>query len=95
MVVEKKLSELPNITAKGSIPNRRVDLLVYSQDGKPLVLIECKASKITQSAVRQVLAYNVFVGAKAVVLVNEIQEFCVIGGRQYPALPQWRDLHEL
>ena len=54
-------------------PRRRIDLLCYTP-GKngliPLLLVECKAEKIDESASAQALGYNGFVGAPFVCLVN-------------------------
>lgn len=54
-------------------PNRRYDVLVYGNcqgEIKPLLLIECKAEKVTQEAVQQALGYNHEVGAPFVAAVG-------------------------
>ncbi|NGX31872.1 MAG: hypothetical protein K940chlam8_01257 [Chlamydiae bacterium] len=60
------------------LPNRRVDILCYFQkEGVyyPLVLIECKAVKIDQTSLDQVMGYNVFVKAPYVAVVSDKQIF--------------------
>ncbi|RAU83505.1 restriction endonuclease subunit R [Pontibacter arcticus] len=57
---------------------KRTDLCVYNSDGKPHVLIECKAAHvaITQDVVKQVSVYNQSLQAKYVVITNGLQHFC-------------------
>src|SRR3989344_3720493 len=67
LAVEKDLASLPHRQIlRESNPNRRLDLLCFTP-GKtglvPLLLIECKAGQILDSAERQVLGYNDTVGA--------------------------------
>ncbi len=57
---------------------KRTDLCVYNQFGKPHLLVECKAAHvpITQDVVKQVSVYNQTVQAKYVVITNGLQHFC-------------------
>jgi hypothetical protein len=57
---------------------KRTDLCVYNQEGKPHLLIECKAAHvpITQEVVKQVSVYNQTLQAKYVVITNGMQHFC-------------------
>lgn len=89
MVIEKKISELPHIQVRHKLPNRRLDLLIYSPQGEPLLLIECKAGALNDRAVRQVLAYNAYIGAKAVALVNGLEEIWVTGDESFSAIPPY------
>jgi len=63
LVVEKPLRELPHL-AGVSVPDRRLDLLCYATGVHsfyplyPLLLIECKASPLTESALDQLIGYN-------------------------------------
>lgn len=52
-------------------PKRRSDILVYSGDLKPLLLIECKATPLNSAAYRQVIGYNYYVKAPLLALVNQ------------------------
>lgn len=93
MAIEKKLSELPGIQAKGALPNRRCDLLIYSNSGKPLLLVECKAGLLGQKAVVQLLGYNKLIGAPFVALVSDKEVICTTDGRQYlDAIPAYEEL---
>ena len=54
-------------------PNRRYDVLVYGKCRgalKPLLLIECKAERVTRDAVQQALGYNHEIGAPFVAAVG-------------------------
>ena len=57
---------------------KRTDLCVYNQSGKPHLLVECKAAyvPITQDVVKQVSVYNQTLQAKYVVITNGMQHYC-------------------
>ena len=57
---------------------RRFDLVVYNAEGKPLILIECKAPtvKLDQKTFDQVSAYNLKVKAPYLAITNGINTFC-------------------
>ncbi len=57
---------------------KRTDLCVYNSDGKPHLLIECKAAHIpiTQEVVKQVSVYNQALQARYVVITNGLQHYC-------------------
>lgn len=62
---------------------RRFDLLCYAKakEGlRPLLLVECKADKIDDSAARQAWGYNSLIGAPFL---------CLVGGREIRTL--WLD----
>ena len=74
IVVEKKLSLLPHLEVGLSLPERRVDILAYTQEEgalKPLILIECKCISLTEKALFQVKGYNDFIQASYVAIANE------------------------
>jgi len=56
----------------------RADIVLYATDGKPNMIVECKASnvKITQEAFNQIAKYNFKLKVKYLVLTNGIQHFC-------------------
>ncbi|MBN1116273.1 MAG: type I restriction enzyme HsdR N-terminal domain-containing protein [Bacteroidales bacterium] len=56
---------------------KRYDVLVYSKQGTPLVLIECKAPsvKITQKVFEQILAYNITIKAPHLIVSNGLSHF--------------------
>jgi hypothetical protein len=74
LVVEKELKMLPHLQQyPHPLPQRRIDILSYSRDVRPLLLIECKGETLTQDALDQAVAYNSFVQAFYVAVVNEHQ----------------------
>ena len=56
----------------------RADIVLYATDGKPNMIVECKAPdvKITQDAFNQIAKYNFKLKVKYLVLTNGIQHFC-------------------
>jgi Type I restriction enzyme R protein N terminus (HSDR_N) len=80
IVIEKALSQLPHLTTSSlSLPNRRVDILVYTNiegDGLiPLLLIECKAVPLNHKTLQQVAGYNHYIGAPFICVANADQLF--------------------
>jgi len=57
---------------------KRTDLCVYNNMGKPHLLVECKAAhiSITQEVVKQVSVYNQSLQAPFVVITNGLQHYC-------------------
>lgn len=57
---------------------KRSDILVYNREGKPFMLIECKAShiKIEQKVFVQASVYNKSIKARYIVISNGMQHFC-------------------
>lgn len=68
--VELNLACLPN-SPQRKCPQRRADIIVFTNDIKPLILIECKATPLTQISIRQVVGYNLFVQAPYLALANQ------------------------
>lgn len=58
--------------------SRRYDALIYDRKGKPLLLIECKAPKVSvnQAVFDQVGAYNQTIKAKYILVTNGLKHFC-------------------
>lgn len=56
----------------------RADLVVYSKQGKPYLLIECKAPSvaISEDTLLQVFEYNKVLGAGYVMVSNGRNSFC-------------------
>ena len=56
----------------------RADIVLYTTEGKPNMIVECKAPnvKITQDAFNQIAKYNFKLKVKYLVLTNGIQHFC-------------------
>ena len=56
----------------------RADIVLYTTDGKPNVIVECKAPniKITQDSFNQIAKYNFKLKVKYLVVTNGMQHFC-------------------
>ncbi len=57
---------------------KRSDILILDNEGKNLMLVECKTfkGKITQSALDQVTIYNKEIRAKYILLTNGMNHYC-------------------
>ena len=57
---------------------KRLDVLVYNKEGKPYLMVECKAPevKITQAAFDQIARYNMVFKVKYLVVTNGLNHFC-------------------
>lgn len=75
--IEKALRHLPHIQANVTMPARRADILCFAKgihpqlDIYPLLLVECKAVKITDKVIDQVVGYNHYVQAFFVCVANK------------------------
>jgi hypothetical protein len=69
ITVEKDLNQLPHLKDKKTKNQRRADIICFEHNIHPLyelfplLLIECKAEKLNQSHIDQVIGYNYFVQA--------------------------------
>ena len=56
---------------------KRSDILVFNSDGKPEILVECKAPKvkITQDTFDQIARYNLKLKANFLILTNGLEHF--------------------
>ena len=56
----------------------RADIVLYTADGKPNVIVECKSPKvkITQDAFNQIAKYNFKLKVDFLVVTNGLQHFC-------------------
>jgi type I site-specific restriction endonuclease len=59
--------------------NHRADIVVFNSEGKPLVVVECKAPEvaINQSVIQQISRYNILLKAPILILTNGLVHFCV------------------
>lgn len=57
---------------------RRADLVLFSKQGNPLLIAECKAPtiKITQEALDQAVRYNIVLKVCYLVITNGIEHYC-------------------
>ena len=56
----------------------RADIVLYNNEGKPKMIVECKAPKvkITQDAFNQIAKYNLKLKVDFLVVTNGMQHFC-------------------
>jgi hypothetical protein len=84
------------ISVEKWMKSRRFDLVVYTKNVKPLLLVECKAIPITDQAIRQALGYNETIKAPFICIVNQdsIQTFWKqkTTFASVPFLPTYNDL---
>ena len=76
---------------------QRTDLRAYGADGRPAVLIECKAPdvKLTPAVLAQAQRYWQRVPARFVVLTNGVEHLCWEVGppaRQWERYPAWEEV---
>ena len=60
---------------------KRCDIVVYSRDRKPIIMVECKSSsiKISQSTFDQAARYNISLNVKYLIVTNGINHYsCII-----------------
>lgn len=78
---------------------KRSDVLIYNRDGKPWMLVECKAHdvKLDRKSFNQALIYNMTLGAKFICVTNGMHHYCFRSGEQdappkfLEGLPQYQD----
>lgn len=83
--------------------SRRTDIVIYSQDAMPLVIVECKAASvpITQKVFEQIARYNMSLQVPFLVVTNGVQTYsCLLDyqNQNYhflPDLPVYRQMHNL
>ena len=58
---------------------KRVDILVYANNGKPNIIVECKSSdvKISEKTMHQILNYQSSLQANFLILTNGIITYCL------------------
>ncbi|GGZ40853.1 restriction endonuclease subunit R [Echinicola pacifica] len=59
--------------------SKRFDILILDRNGKPFILIECKAPEVrlSQTTVEQVAVYNKTIGARFMAISNGLQHICL------------------
>lgn len=77
LAVEKELAQIPHLRSMvGELPQRRADIICFAkgihptEELFPLLLIECKAVKLTSKMVNQIVGYNHYLKAPFIALVN-------------------------
>lgn len=80
LMLEKDLGQMPHLQLDPrEAPERRADLVCFAKDIHPthslypLLLVECKAVKITAKAIDQVVGYNHFLKAHFIAVANGLE----------------------
>jgi len=73
---------------------KRSDLIVFNREGKPWMVIECKAPEVdlTESTAQQVSVYNATLKASYVAVTNGLRHFCFSvkeGIKSVPDFPEF------
>lgn len=63
---------------------KRSDIVIHDREGKPWMLVECKAPniKLTQKAFNQVAVYNMTIGARYVAVTNGMVQYCFMASER-------------
>ena len=96
LIEEKKYPKsLLNVEKQLLLNNqkKRTDIVAYSSNGNPLLIVECKAPsvKITQDTFDQIARYNMQLNSQYLLLTNGLEHYsCVIDhkNKQYQFLPE-------
>lgn len=58
---------------------KRSDIVVFTKNGEPLVIVECKAPeiKITQETFNQIARYNIKLKAQILIVTNGLTHYCI------------------
>ncbi len=87
------------LSVERGIGARRTDIVCYTPEKSPLLLIECKAGPIEEMAMQQVLGYNETIKAPFLCLANgqEIKTFWFEGAKRVlvPFLPIYKELYDV
>ena len=75
---------------------QRADIVVFGRDGRPLMVVECKAPgvAVSDAVLAQAFRYNAVLGARHVMLTNGLDHYIykVTAGGEYLPLKDFPDL---
>jgi len=59
---------------------KRTDIVVYSNNGKPVLIVECKAPevKISQDVFDQIARYNMALEVNYLIVTNGLEHYCCL-----------------
>jgi type I site-specific restriction endonuclease len=59
--------------------NHRADIVAFNSNGKPIVVVECKAPDVPvkQNVIQQIARYNILLKAPILILTNGLVHYCV------------------
>ncbi|MBU6446435.1 MAG: type I restriction enzyme HsdR N-terminal domain-containing protein [Verrucomicrobia bacterium] len=85
------------LSVERGIGGRRTDIVCYTKEMAPLLLVECKAGPLHAGALQQALGYNETVGAPFLCLAKgeEVHTYWFEGTKRVsiPFLPCFKDLY--
>lgn len=85
------------IAVEKKVGSRRFDIVCYTKEMKPILLVECKAGAINEAAQQQAIGYNEKIGAPFLCIVGatEVKTIWWEGGRwqSVPFLPSYQQLN--
>lgn len=63
---------------------KRTDILIHNRQGKPWMIVECKAPEVRldQKCFNQALIYNMALGAQFITVTNGMHHYCFESGNQ-------------
>jgi hypothetical protein len=76
---------------------KRTDIVVYNREGKPHLLVECKAPeiKINQYVIEQASRYNKTINAPFLAITNGLKTFCFTVDFETGKVTQMKDLPQV
>jgi hypothetical protein len=87
------------ISVERALEDRRYDLVCYSKEMIPLLLVECKAGAIDQAAIQQAFGYNETLQAPFICLVGLTEIITFWKEREkigsVPFLPAYKELYAI
>lgn len=91
--IEKELKTLPHLQSSCQrVPDRRADIIFFSCQLHPLLLVECKAHPLSSAALAQVRGYNNFVRAYYVAVVNETEVLFYDQEKELRYMPSYEEI---
>lgn len=85
------------ISVERGIGSRRTDIVCYSKEMEPLLIVECKAVPLNEETIQQALGYNETLSAPFLCIANgeEIFTYWFEGKnrKSVPFLPLFKDLY--
>ena len=59
--------------------SRRCDIVLFNRQGKPVMLVECKAPEVelNQKVFDQIARYNMVLGVRTLVVTNGLSHYCI------------------
>lgn len=91
-VPEKNISQELAVDIAGK---QRADIVLYGSDGKPCILVECKAPSVNlnKTVLAQAVRYNSVVGSPYIILTNGVNHLCFsVNGDEMTQLSCFPDL---